>query len=394
MSNYPYIEVKHESKNHQGERICGDVFLTRRIKEEKRTIVVLSDGLGHGVKANILATLTATMALNFTQEHKNIERIAEIIMNTLPVDSVRKISYATFTILDIEDNGNTTILEFDNPATHIFHGNKLKKHEWEKVVLKSEKNKGKELRTYRFNAQLEDRVLITTDGITQSGLGMGTYPFGWGDENLVKFVEKLISNDPTISAELLARKVVNIAHKNDNYYSKDDTSCAVVYFRKPRRLLLCTGPPYEKENDTKLANEVRQFDGKIIISGATTADIVSRELDKEIEDSFEFPDPDLPPVSYMEGIDLVTEGILTLSKVTEILKNYSNKTSLGKGPADLIVRSFLDSDEIHLIIGTRINIAHQDPNLPVELEIRRTVVKRIARLLEDKFLKEVKIKYI
>lgn len=394
MSNYPYIEVKHESKNHQGERICGDVFLTRRIKEEKRTIVVLSDGLGHGVKANILATLTATMALNFTQEHKDIERIAEIIMNTLPVDSVRKISYATFTILDIEDNGNTTILEFDNPATHIFHGNKLKKHEWEKVVLKSEKNKGKELRTYRFNAQLEDRVIVTTDGITQSGLGMGTYPFGWGDENLAKFVEKLVSNDPTISAELLARKVVNIAHKNDNYYSKDDTSSAVVYFRKPRRLLLCTGPPYEKENDTKLANEVKQFDGNIIISGATTADIISRELDKEIEDSFEFPDPDLPPVSFMEGIDLVTEGILTLSKVTEILKNFSNKTSLGKGPADLIVRNFLDSDEIHLIIGTRINIAHQDPNLPVELEIRRTVVKRIGRLLEDKFLKEVKIRYI
>jgi len=394
MSIHPYIEVKHESKNHHGERICGDVFLTRRIKEEKRTIVVLSDGLGHGVKANILATLTATMALNFTQEHKNIERIAEIIMNTLPVDSVRKISYATFTILDIEDSGKTTILEFDNPATHIFHGSKLKKHDWEKVVLKSEKNKGKELRTYQFNAQLEDRIFITSDGITQSGLGMGTYPFGWGQDNLVDFIEQLISNDSTISAELLARKVVTMAHKNDNYHSKDDTSCAVVYFRRPRRLLLCTGPPYEKERDVQLAKEVKQFEGKIILSGATTADIVSRELGKEIEDSFEFPDPDLPPVSYMDGVDLITEGILTLSKVTEILKNYSNKTSLGKGPADLIVRNFLDSDEIHLIIGTRINIAHQDPNLPVELEIRRTVVKRIARLLEEKFLKEVKIKYI
>lgn len=394
MSIHPYIEVKHESKNHYGERICGDVFLTRRIKEEKRTIVVLSDGLGHGVKANILATLTATMALNFTQEHKNIERIAEIIMNTLPVDSVRKISYATFTILDIEDSGKTTILEFDNPATHIFRGNKLKKHDWEKVVLKSEKNKGKELRTYQFHAQLEDRIIITSDGITQSGLGMGTYPFGWGEDNLVDFVGQLISNDSTISAELLARKVVTMAHKNDNYHSKDDTSCAVVYFRQPRRLLLCTGPPYEKERDAQLAEEVKQFEGKIILSGATTADIVSRELDKEIEDSFEFPDPDLPPVSYMDGVDLITEGILTLSKVTEILKNYSNKTSLGKGPADLIVRNFLDSDEIHLIIGTRINIAHQDPSLPVELEIRRTVVKRIARLLEEKFLKEVKIKYI
>lgn len=394
MKISPFIEVKYEAKNHKGERICGDVFLTRRIKEEKRTIVVLSDGLGHGVKANILATLTATMALNFAQEHKDIERIAEIIMNTLPVDSVRQISYATFTILDIEDNGKVSILEFDNPMTLIYNGNQLKEFQWDKVILKSEKNKGKELRSYQFTAQLEDRIIITTDGITQSGLGMGVFPFGWGEDNLKDFVRMLITNEASISAELLARKVVNMAHKNDNYQSKDDTSCAVVYFRRPRRLLLCTGPPYEKERDKQLGEEVGAFDGRIIISGATTADILSRELQREIKDSFEFPDPDLPPISYMEGIDLVTEGILTLSKVTDILKGYSAKTSLGKGPADSIVKLFLDSDEIHLIIGTRINIAHQDPNLPVELEIRRTVVKRIARILEEKFLKEVKIKYI
>jgi len=391
---FPYIEVKHESKNHVGERICGDVFLTRRIKEEKRTILVLSDGLGHGVKANILATLTATMSLNFTQEHKDIERIAEIIMNTLPVDSERKISYATFSIIDIEEDGKTSILEFDNPETLIFRGDKLLNHEWEYITLKTEKHKGKQLRSYGFYPRQEDRIVVTTDGVTQSGLGMGKYPFGWGDDNLRDFVQQLITNEPEMSAELMARKVVNMAHKNDQYKSKDDTSCAVVYFRQPRRLLLCTGPPYEKDKDVQLASEVKNFDGRIVISGATTADIIARELDKEITDSFEFHDPDLPPISYMDGVDLITEGILTLSKVTDILKTYSNKTDLGRGPADSIVKLLLESDEIHLIIGTRINIAHQDPNLPVDLEIRRTVVKRIAKLLEENFLKEVRIKYI
>ena len=116
-------------------------------------------------------------------------------------------------------------------------------------------------------------------------------------------------------------------------------------------------------------------------------------MNKEITDSFEFNDPDLPPVSYMEGVDLITEGILTLSKVSEILRSYSAQTKLGKGPADLIVKMLLESDEIHLVIGTRINIAHQDPSLPVVLEIRRTVVKRSARLLEEKFLKEVEVSY-
>ena len=118
------------------------------------------------------------------------------------------------------------------------------------------------------------------------------------------------------------------------------------------------------------------------------------EADPEIEDSFEFNDPDLPPISFMEGIDLVTEGILTLSKVSEILKIYNNNYFLGKGPADQIVKLIKESDEIQFIIGTRINIAHQDPNLPVELEIRRTVVRRIAETLENKFLKEVSMRFI
>ena len=139
---------------------------------------------------------------------------------------------------------------------------------------------------------------------------------------------------------------------------------------------------------------MRNFDGKIILSGATTADIISRELELEIQDSFEFHDPDLPPVSFMPGIDLVTEGILTLSKVSNILKVYNNNYMLGKGPADQIVKLIKESDEIYFIIGTRINIAHQDPNLPIELEIRRTVVRRIAQTLESKFLKEVSMKFI
>ncbi|OFX26891.1 MAG: stage II sporulation protein E [Bacteroidetes bacterium GWA2_31_9b] len=394
MENKFYIEVDCQQKNHEGERICGDVFLSERIKTEGRTIVVLSDGMGHGIKANMLATLTATMALNFTKEHKDVNRIAEIIMNTLPVCSQRRISYSTFTIIDIETTGKTTILEYDNPNTLIFRDNKNFDPEWKCIILQSEKNAGKELRSCTFDAQLEDRLIFCSDGITQSGLGSDKYPFGWGIENLETFTKRLITNDPKISAYKLSGKVVNIAYQNDGYHAKDDSSCGLIYFREPRKLLICTGPPYEEDRDKILAEEVKNFEGKKILCGATTGDIISRELDLKITDSFEFDDPDLPPISYMPGIDLVTEGILTLSKVSEILKVYNNNYLLGKGPADQIVKLIKDSDEINFIIGTRINIAHQDPNLPVELEIRRTVVKRIAKTLEQKFLKEVSLKFI
>jgi hypothetical protein len=389
-----YIEVNSQQRNHDGERICGDVFLYRYIREEERVIAVLSDGMGHGVKANILATLTATMALNFTREHKEVDRIAEIIMNTLPVCSERKISYSTFTIVDIESSGKANILEYDNPSTIILKGNKVLDIQWKKVVLDKGKNSGKVLRTCTFMPEKEDRIIFCSDGVSQSGMGSESFPFGWERDSIAVYASQLVTSESSISAVMLAGKIVTMAHKNDGYKAKDDISCAVIYFREPRKLMICTGPPFEKEKDKELAAKVSGYKGKVILCGGTTADIVARELNRAIVDELIFEDPELPPESFLEGIDLVTEGILTLQKVNEILKTYNNSVRLGKGPADKIVKMLMESDEIHFIIGTRINIAHQDPTLPVELEIRRTVVKRIARLLEEKWLKKISFEYI
>jgi hypothetical protein len=192
----------------------------------------------------------------------------------------------------------------------------------------------------------------------------------------------------------MATRLVNMAVQNDRNHPQDDTSCVAIYFREPRKLLICSGPPYAQEQDTILAEQVKKFDGRKVLCGATTADIIAREWKAKIIDSFDFTDPELPPTSSMEGVDLITEGILTLSKVSKILDQYTENMRLGKGPADEIVKMILQSDEVHFIVGTRINIAHQDPSLPVELEIRRTVIKRIARVLERKFLLGIHIDFI
>lgn len=394
MKDAFYIEVGSAQKSHTGERICGDMFVSQKVKEEGRTVVVLSDGMGHGVKANMLATLTATMAMNFTREHRDAHKIAEIIMNTLPVCSERKISYATFTIVDIEENGQTTIINYDNPETIVMRGAEHLKPEWQNISLDNQAGKGKEIMACTFEARKEDRIILTTDGITQSGLGRGKYLLGWGMDNVTGYLSRFVKDHPEVSAAKLSAQLVNTAHSNDGYQARDDISSAVVYFREPRRLLLCSGPPFERENDGELAAVVKGFRGKKVICGGTTADIIGRELDITVEDTLTFEDPDLPPVSHMEGIDLVTEGILTLSKVAGILEKYGQRTDLGPGPADRIIRLFLESDEIQFWVGTAVNVAHQDPNLPVELEIRRTVVKRIARMLEEKLLKEVSLHFI
>ena len=392
-NNSFFIDVACIQNMHVGESICGDVFLSRKIKDEGRSIIVLSDGMGSGVKANVLASLTASMAMSFTQDHRDVAASAQVIMDTLPVCSERKISYSTFTIIDIDVDGTTVIVEYDNPCCLIMSGIKEVDPGWRYELIDDERCR-KRLRICSFKASMEFRIFFWTDGLVQSGMGSRVHPFGWGYDNLKRYVLNLVSASPFSSSAGLARKLVNMASANDGGRPSDDTSAGVVYFREPRKLLLVTGPPFDARNDLNYALKVQQFNGKKIIAGGTSAEIIARELALCFDQGMDVSDPDLPPLSYVDGFSLVTEGILTLGKVVKILENYRPDDRLGNGPAEKIVKLFFESDRIHFLNGTGINIAHQDPNLPVELEIRRSVVKRICRLLEDKFLKDVDIEYI
>ena len=390
-----HTEVGHFQINHEGEKICGDVFLSKRIPEEDRVLCVLSDGMGHGVRANVLATLTATISLNFSIEHKDANALAGIIMKALPVCSERKISYATYTIIDIECD-NVSILEYDNPQTLILRGNKIYEPEWTHVKYKGDVNDKRvmDLKKCSFVPRIEDRIVFCSDGIIQSGLERGL-PVGWGRNDLIQFVRKIIEMTPTVSAADLAERVVKRAAANDLYTPKDDLTCGVVYFRQARKAILCTGPPFNPEKDNEFANILRNFNGKKIISGATTTEIIARELKQTVTDE-ERADPALPPSSKMQGVDLVTEGVLTLSKATHLLNNINlnSNVQFGKGPADQICKLLLDTDEIFILVGTKINENHHDPSLPVEIEIRRHLIQRLTKVLSEKFMKVITIEYM
>ncbi len=386
------IECVQESK--QGENTCGDVFISRKVHDEGRLVATLSDGLGSGIKANVLGMLTASMSVNFMLSHEPIERTSKVIMDTLPVCEVRKISYSTFTIVDIASDGETNIIEYDNPKVIIIRNNERFIPEFTTIYIDDNSSKGKKILSTTFKVEKEDRIIILSDGITQSGIGSSTMPFGWGENAVVNFICNIIQKTPDISARTLAQKVVKQATVNDRFCTKDDSSCAVIYFREPRKMLLCSGPPFRKAFDQKIARRFERFNGKKVISGGTTAEIISRELNRKIEVKLKLDKSGLPPVSVMEGANLVSEGIITIGKVAEILDNAATTQVSGEGPAVEIVNMFFDSDEIHFLIGTKINEAHQDPSLPVELEIRRNVFKKIVKLLRDKFLKEVYIEFL
>jgi hypothetical protein len=393
-----HVEVGYYQCNHEGEKICGDVFLSKRIVDENRVICVLSDGMGHGVRANVLATLTATISLNFSLGHKDVNALANIIMKALPVNSENGLSYATYTMVDISiENESAFVLEYDNPQALIIRKNQIYEPQWTNITQEHENDKRvMELKTCAFKPQLEDRIIVCSDGIVQSGLGKGITN-GWGRNNLIKYVREIIEDVSDVSGTDLAEKVVKRAMVNDLHAPKDDLTCGIIYFRMPRKTLLCTGPPFSTDKDNEFAAILRDFEGKKIISGATTTEIISRELQREVVDN-EITDPTLPPSSKMAGVDLVTEGVLTLSKVIHMLNaivvDAKLQTQLGKGPADQICQLLLDSDEIFILVGTKINESHHDPSLPVEIELRKHLIQRLSSVLSDKFMKVINIKYM
>ncbi len=388
-----FVEVGSVQTQKAGNEVCGDVFLSHKISEENRTIVILSDGLGSGIKANVLATMTASMAMNFIKVNSPVEHTARIIMMTLPVDRFRKISFSSFTILDIMGNRQVKMIEYGNPPVLIVRKNSLIETEKTEVAVVGSRVKQK-IFVSTYKAEKNDRIILFSDGITQSGIGNADMPFGWERENAARWITETISGQETISAAALSGKILARALRNDAFTARDDCSCGVVYFREPRKILFCSGPPYRSDNDKYLAGRVRDYKGKVIISGGTTAQIVARELKREIITRIDKDLNGLPPDSEMEGVDLVTEGILTIGKVSGYLENLAQLKDDIPGPAGKIIALFNGNDEIEFLVGTRVNEAHQDPNLPVELEIRRNVIKKIARLLADKFLKKVSIMYV
>ncbi len=388
-----FVEVDFAQLQKAGNEICGDVFLSQKIREEGRTIVILSDGLGSGIKANILATMTASMAMNFMKVNSPIDHTARIIMKTLPVDSFRKISFSSFTILDILGNRQVRMIEYGNPAALILRDGHFIEPEKTEIGIGESKVKQR-LYTSSYQSAANDRIILFSDGITQSGIGNPDMPFGWERRNTSAWIQNHVALHPKLSAGELARRVLAQALKNDAHVSRDDMSCGVVYFREPRKILFCSGPPYRQDSDRYLAGRVRDYHGKVIISGGTTAQIIARELKREITTRIDKSFRGLPPASEMEGVDLVTEGILTIGKVSDYLEKLDQLKSDIPGPAGRIIALFAENDEIEFLVGTRVNEAHQDPKLPVELEIRRNVIKKMARLLEDKFLKKVEVVYV
>ncbi len=384
-----FIDIACSQKKKYNQNAYGDYFSSNRFPNMNRVVAVLSDGLGSGIKANILACMTATMLEKFMENHADIEKSCEIIMNSLPVCKVRGISYATFSAIDCYEDGKAKIVEEGNPDFIWVRGGEVLKPVPQIIPSKTFKNR--RMKVYNITLEKYDRIIFCSDGATQVAMGTKRYPLGLERSGLVKIIlEKLKENQNIASKELSDYLIHQIELIAPNRELKDDTSIVSIYCRDPRETLIFTGPPYHQEKDNFWARTFMDFKGKKAIAGGTTANIISREMNIPVYADLSVNAGKLPGLSKMEGVDLVTEGILTLTKTLEYLESGKTENNAAKTLMDFI----LDSDVINFLVGAQMNKAHYDPNLPIEIEIRKNVIKQMKKVLEEKYLKKVNVQFI
>lgn len=385
-----FIDIDCSQMKKYNQNAYGDYFTSKRYPDEGRLIAVLSDGLGSGIKANILSCMTATMLLKFVEEQVNIRKAAETIMNSLPVCKVRKISYSTFSAIDCDEDGDVKIVEEGNPDFVWIRGTEVMVPEFKEVASKEFSNR--KMKTYKFKVEQGDRIIFCSDGVTQAGLGSPRLRLGLRREGLIQILQDKLSEDLEISSSELSKYIVLQARNIEpDRNPKDDVSACVLYFRQPRESLVFTGPPYHQEKDPEYAKYFDDYPGKKAICGGTTANLISRELNRPIKTASEISIGNLPSCSYMNKVDLVTEGILTLTKASEYLEQGSGEPSNAAGK---LVSFLLDSDCIDFMVGAKLNQAHYDPNLPIEIEIRKNIIKKMAKILESKYFKKISVQYM
>ena len=370
------LECGYTSLNKKGEELCGDKVEIR--KNRKMTTLVLADGLGSGVKANILSTLTSKILCTMVSEDIDINDSVETILQSLPVCKVRGVAYSTFTVLHVSEEGKGWLFEFDNPAAILIRGGKCGDFEREELNVCGKK-------VYKSDLNLEEGDVIVTmsDGVIHAGIGM-TMNFGWQRKDVINYLQNTVK--PEMSARCVAWLLA--AACNDLYLGKpgDDTTVLAVKVRKALQVNIMVGPPVDKSKDDFYISRFLSGEGKKVVCGGTSSQIVARYLGKKVEARFDFPDKDVPPIGYIEGIDLTTEGVLTMRRLLELSEKYLSPTDLTpkyftkKDGASLLAKLlFEEASDITFFVGQSINKAHQ--GLPIDITMKLKLVESLSQNL-------------
>ena len=383
-------DIGYKSINHYGEQLCGDhVDIVEQ--DENSTVIVLADGLGSGVKASILSTLTSKIISTMMAEGLSLEECVGTIAATLPVCSLRGVAYSTFTIIHLKNNQVAEIIQYDNPQVIVIRDGVNYDYP------KSEMNiGGKKIYKSVIKLQEDDLFVAMSDGCPHAGIGLA-YNFGWKREDIISFIEMLAPAGYT--AKTLSTMLVDECDRLYGSKPGDDATACIVRIRKRVPMNMLFGPPSNRDDANRMMSLFFSKEGKHIICGGTTSSIASKYLGKPLRASLSFEQSDLPPIAEIEGVDLVTEGVITVNRVVEYAKDYLGPNvhyehwNFKRDGASLISRLlFEEATDINFYVGRAVNPAHQNPDLPITFNIKMNLVEELSTCLRQ-MGKRIKVSY-
>ncbi|MEG2583898.1 MAG: SpoIIE family protein phosphatase [Oscillospiraceae bacterium] len=379
--NNLFADVGYISLNHVGETLCGDMVEIIR-DDDDELVVVLADGLGSGVKANILSTLTSKIISTMIAEKMSVDECVKTIAATLPVCQRRHVAYSTFTIMRFTNNTEVEIFQFDNPMVILLRGGKNFEY-----PIKDRLIEGKKIYESKIKLELDDVFIAMSDGAIYAGVGE-VLNYGWQRENIVEFIQSKYNYK--LTAKMITSLISDECNKLYANRPGDDTTVLTVQIRKRKCCNLLIGPPANPEDDEKMLSQFFAEDGKHIVCGGTTSTITANFLKKEVQTNINYLDIGVPPTASIDGVDLVTEGVLTISKVLDYAKDYLDDNSLfekwGKqhdGASEIARLLFGEATDINFYVGKAMNPAHQNPDLPISFSIKIRLIKDLVERLKQ-----------
>ena len=388
------VDMAYKSLNKNEEELCGDKV--EILHTDNSHILILADGMGSGVKANILATMTSKILGTMFLRGIPLEECVETIAETLPVCRVRQMAYATFSILQVYDDGTAYLVEFDNPGC-IF----IRDGEIMKIPEQFRMIDNRRINEYHFKVKLGDAFVLISDGAINAGVGE-LLNFRWNWDSVAKYAQREYKK--TISAMHLAAAISQACDDLYQYRPGDDTTVAVLRIGEKKLVNLMTGPAQCQEDDEGMVTDFMADENAVkVVCGGTSANIVARVLEKEINVAFTGEiDPNIPPTASIEGIDLVTEGVVTMNRVLKLLEQYTRDDEIDEAffieldkpnGASMLAKLLIEQcTDLHLFVGKAVNAAYQNTELPFQLGVRQKLVDQIEDVLK-RLGKGVSVRY-
>lgn len=383
-------DIGCKSINHIGEQLCGDhVDIVEQ--GDNSTVIVLADGLGSGVKASILSTLTSKIISTMMAQGLSLEECVSTIAATLPICSVRGVAYSTFTIIHIIDNSTVELIQYDNPQIIMLRDCEIYDYPVSEVIIG-----GKKILKSNIKLRENDIFIAMSDGCPHAGIGTA-FNFGWKRDDIAEFIRSVAHVGFT--AKTLSTMLIDECNKLYGGKPGDDATACVIRIRKREQMNILFGPPSHRDDCDRMMSLFFSKEGKHIICGGTTSSIAAKYLGKEVKTTLKFERSDVPPIAYIDGVDLVTEGVITINKVLEYAKDALGDNeeyahwSVSQDGASLICRMlFEEATDINFYVGRAINPAHQNPDLPINFNIKMNLVQELSECLR-KMGKRIKVSY-